>query len=87
MAIETLAFREQCPPQEISRRLEQGTLDIPPQLRDYFRAGGRPTGPAQTAPRFFSGRRKDSAADPLAIDPQLVIDYLEETMQHMIGAA
>ena len=24
--------------------------------------------------------------EPLAIDPQLVIDYLEDTLQHTIGA-
>ena len=38
--------------------------------------------------RFFSQPAQDpTLADPLAIDPQLVIDYLEKTVQHTIGAA
>jgi len=89
VAADLLAFREQSTPQEISRRLEQGTLDVPPQLRAYLRAGSMPYWP-KPRPRFrFFGRSaQDTAqADPLALDPQLVIDYLEATMQHTIGAA
>ncbi len=89
VAADLLAFREQSTPQEISRRLEQGTLDVPPQLRAYLRAGGMPYWPKPRPRfRFFERAAQDTAqADPLAIDPQLVIDYLEETMQHTIGAA
>jgi hypothetical protein len=88
LAIETLAFREQCPPHEISRRLEHGTLDIPPQLRAYLRAGSMPYWPAPKLRRRFGRPAQDTAhVDPLATDPQLVIDYLEDTVQHTIGAA
>jgi hypothetical protein len=87
LAVETLAFREQCPPQEISRRLDEGSLDIPPQLRAYLHAGRAPYWPKPRQRRRFGRPAQDTAhADPLAIDPQLVIDYLEETMQHTIGA-
>jgi hypothetical protein len=84
LAIETLAFREQCPPQEISRRLRDGSLDLPAQLRDYLHAGSAPFTPKPRQRRRFG---QPAQTDPLAIDPQLVIDYLEDTLQHTIGAA
>jgi hypothetical protein len=88
LAIETLAFREQCPPQEISQRLEQGSLDIPPQLGAYVHAGSLPYWPKpRLRRRFFGQPAQGTTTDPLAIDPQLVIDYLEKTVQHTIGAA
>ena len=87
LAIETLAFREQCPPQEISRRLRDGLLDIPPQLGAYLQAGNAPYWPKPRQRRRFGRKAYDRAqADPLALDPQLVIDDLEETMQRTIGA-
>jgi hypothetical protein len=88
LAVETLAFREQCPPQEISRRLANGSLDIPPQLRAYLYAGSMPYAPKPRQRHRFGRSAQDMAhADPLATDPQLVIDYLEDTLQHTIGAA
>ena len=83
LAIDMLAFRDQCSPQEISRRLRDGSLEIPPQVRDYIQAGG-----ASFTPRPRPRRRlgQPAPADPLATNPQLVIDYLEETVQHTIGA-
>ena len=88
LAVETLAFREQCPPQEISRRLDDGSLDIPPQLRAYLRAGSKPYWPKRKQRRRFGRPAQVTAeTEPLATDPQLVIDYLEETVQHTIGAA
>lgn len=88
LAIEALAFREQCSPQEISRRLHDGTLDIDPQLRAYLRAGSLPYAPAARYRHGF-GRRAPAAvpSDPLAIDPQQMIEYLEDRLQQTIGAA
>ncbi len=87
LAVETLAFREQCAPQEISRRLNDGSLDIPPQLRAYLRAGNAPYWPKSKLRRRFGRPAQDTAhTDPLELDPQLVIEYLEETVQHTIGA-
>ena len=88
LAVETLSFREQCSPQEISRRLDDGSLDIPPQLRAYLRAGSMPYWPKPKQRRRF-GRPAQVRAEtePLATDPQLVIDYLEDTVQNTIGAA
>ena len=87
LATETLAFREQCSPQEISQRLNDGSLDIPPQLRAYLHAGNAPYWPKSKLRRRFGRPAQDIApADPLDLDPQLVIEYLEETMQHTIGA-
>ena len=88
LAVETLAFRDQCPPSEISRRLDNGTLDIPPQLRAYLHAGSVPYWPKPRQRRWFGRPVQDTLrAEPLAIDPQLVIDFLEDTVQHTIGAA
>jgi hypothetical protein len=88
LAVEALAFREQCPAQDISRRLDDGTLNIDPQLRAYLRAGSLPYAPTPRYRRRFGRRAKDAPqADPLAIDPQLLIDYLEETVQQTNGAA
>jgi hypothetical protein len=88
LAIDTLAFREQCSPQEITRRLNNRSLDIPPQLHAYLYAGNM-----SYTPKFRQRRRFGRPAqntphpDPLAIDPQLVIDYLEHTLQHTTGAS
>jgi hypothetical protein len=88
LAVEALASREQSPPHEISRRIDDGTLDIDPQLRAYLRAGSLPYAPTPTYRRWFGRQVAEAArADPLTIDPQLLIDYLEESMQHTIGAA
>jgi len=88
LAIDTLAFREQCSPQEITRRLNNGSLDIPPQLRAYLYAGNMSYTPKFRQRRRF-GRPAQSTAhpDPLAIDPQLVIDYLEHTLQQTTGVS
>ena len=127
LAVDTLSSREQCSPQEISRRLDDGSLDIPPQLRAYLRAGSMPYWPKPKQRRRFGWPAQDTVivhsssngtqtnadergyessvrvrprlsashigdygpfqTEPLAIDPQLVIDYLEEIVQHTIGAA
>jgi hypothetical protein len=83
LAIETLASREQCAPQEISRRLRDGSLDVPPLVRAYIQAGSAPYTPRPKLRRRFG---QPAQTDPLATDPRLVIEYLEETVQHTIGA-
>ena len=89
LAIETLAFREQCAPQEISQRLRDGSLDIPAQLRAYINAGSAPYAPRPRLRFRLFGRPAQSTvrAGPLAINPEQVIAYLEEIMQQMTGAA
>jgi hypothetical protein len=84
LAFETLAFYEQCTPQEISRRLRAGSLDVPTQVGAYLLAGSG-LYPAKSRLRRRVGR--PPPADPLAVDPQLVLDYLEDIVQHTIGAA
>jgi len=88
LAVETLAFREQCPPQEISRQLDNGTLDISPQLHAYLYAGSRPYTPKpKRRGRFGRPAQVTAENEPLATDPQLVIDYLEDIVQNTIGDA
>ncbi|HEU5102771.1 MAG TPA: hypothetical protein VFU22_27305 [Roseiflexaceae bacterium] len=88
LTVETLAFREQCPPQQISRRLGDGSLDITPQLRAYLRAGSLPYAPAPKDRRRHGRLSTDAApADPLALDTQQLVAYLEDTLQYRIGDA
>jgi hypothetical protein len=86
LAVETLAFREQCPPHEIGRRLDDGSLDVTPELRAYLRAGLSPYAPRPKQRRRLGQPAPDPApARPFATDPKLIIDYLEHTLQHTIG--
>jgi hypothetical protein len=86
LAIEMLAFREQCPPHEISRRLDNGSLDLPPDLRAYLRAGISPYAPRpKQRRRFGQPAQQPARPDPLASDPNVVIDYLESALQRTIG--
>jgi hypothetical protein len=86
LTVEALAFREQRPVHEVSRAIDDGSLDIDPQLRAYLRAGSLPYAPMPRYRRRFGRPRQDTPhADPLAVDPQLAIDYLEKTGQHTNG--
>ncbi|HJZ48384.1 MAG TPA: hypothetical protein VKE41_14505 [Roseiflexaceae bacterium] len=118
LAIELLAFREQCPPHEIQWRLEHGSLDVPPEMRAYLRIGRSPYVPRPKPRRLehetiiiakavrdrvfraLQSRSRSSQLEypvdvlahpphtnPLDVDPVLVIDYLEETLQRTIGAS
>jgi hypothetical protein len=88
LAVETLALREQCPPEEVGRRLEDGSLDLPPELRAYLRAGLALYAPRPRSTRRFGQPVQNPAqAEPLTTDPQLLIDFLEDTVQRTIGAA
>jgi hypothetical protein len=112
LAVEALALREQCSPQEVGRRLEDGSLDLPPDLRAYLRAGLSLYAPRPQLRRLthrtsatakgardrmismFQRRSRSSRlerragtqdhltpADPLDVDPVLVVEYLEHTLQ------
>ena len=114
LAVEALALREQCSPQEINRRLQNGSLDLPPDLRAYLRAGlslyaprskprskgiarnwlfGRLQRPARASrdgmrPSDRVVPRAPAAhTNPLDVDPALLIEYLEHTLQLAIGEA
>ncbi len=88
LAVETLAFHEQCLPEEIIQRLNNGSLDLSPQLRAYLQAGRMPyTSRLRQRRRFGRPAQHTAHADPLTTDPQLIIDYLEDTLQHTIGAS
>ncbi|RMF25951.1 MAG: hypothetical protein D6759_20525, partial [Chloroflexi bacterium] len=39
LALDLLAYRQQCPQEQVKRQLEEGTLAMPPEVRAYLRAG------------------------------------------------
>ena len=84
LAVKTLAFREQCSPQEIIQRLNDRSLDIPPQCAPTYAPATRHIAPRPKLRRRFGGERRTTQADPLETDPQLVLEYLEETVQHTL---
>jgi len=94
LGLETLACKERCAPQEVRHRLEEGSLDMPAELRAYLRAGTAYYAPEIRMRRSwwraipFGGRAGIAQrARPLDLDPEQVIQYLEETLQQMIGVS
>jgi hypothetical protein len=94
MAMQTLAEREQCSPHELRQGLEDGTLELPDDLRSYLRTGLAFSAPASRLggsfwQRLVAGYRMSGTtrAAPLDLDPEQVIQFLEQTVQRTIGAS
>ncbi len=80
LAVEVLAGREQLSVQQVRERLEAGKLDLPPELREYFAACLL----LRSFDHFANLRdrlRADKAADPLDVEPERIVDFLEKQMQ------
>ena len=63
--------------QQIDKRLKAGDLDLPPEIKAYFRAGILPYYPVSRFQHFFQARRE---ATPLDLDPEEVVRYLERKL-------
>jgi hypothetical protein len=91
MAIATLADREQCLPHELRQRLADGSLDLPAEVRSYLRIGLAASAPASRSQRSFwrrvlAGRIGGAQlVDRPDLDPEPVIQFLEQTVQQTIG--
>ncbi len=78
VTLQALADQGQVPPQEMRKRFNQGTLEVPPEIRAYIQArlpAGRP-------------RRRTKAAaapTPLDLDPEYVVRYLEDKLSKPPG--
>ena len=78
LALEVLPDAEPLVPKRSMRRLEQETLDIPPEIRAYLQTR-MPT--AKTRRRFRPGARA-VASD---LDPERVVQFLEDTLRRSMG--
>ncbi len=82
LTVEALANNERVDPYEIRQRLERGTDKIPPDILTYLQAG-------MTSFSHFAGNKKSrlrfglkKQASPLDLDPEHVIQFLEDTLEH-----
>ena len=91
MAVATLADREQCLPHELRQRLLDGSLDLPAEVRSYLRVGLAASAPGSRSQRSFwrrivAGRIGGvQPVDRPNLDPEPVIQFLEQTVQQTIG--
>ncbi|HZB96945.1 MAG TPA: hypothetical protein VE268_13385 [Herpetosiphonaceae bacterium] len=74
LAVDVLASQERLEPREIRRRLENGTLELSPEVLAYLRAR-MPTASTQRQVRL---RAQGTAADP---DLERVVQFLEERLR------
>ncbi|MFL5802798.1 MAG: hypothetical protein ACJ8CR_13785 [Roseiflexaceae bacterium] len=82
LAFELLASQGQPPAQSLWQYLNDMSQDIPPDVRAYFQAGVRMHRPLS---RFWDRwwprtARQESRSDPLDLDPEQVVRFLEERM-------
>lgn len=74
LAINILAAQERLPPRDLWRRLERGTLGVPPRLQGYLKLRNLAQRPARRGLR----RRPAGKSE---VDPEEVIRFLEERAQ------
>jgi len=86
LAQDVLAYREQDTPQHIRRRLDDGSQPVPPEVRAYLRAGMtayQPLGRSRRGRSLLARlglRREPAPSDPLDLDPEQIVQLLEETL-------
>ncbi|HEX9374371.1 MAG TPA: hypothetical protein VF897_25370 [Roseiflexaceae bacterium] len=87
LALELLATQEQHATQGLWQYLHDESLDIPPVVRAYLRAGTRMYRPAAS---FWSRwwlwiSRQEPQLDPLDLDPEAVIRFFERRLNGTTG--
>jgi hypothetical protein len=81
LALDMLGEEEHLTQRQLWRRLENGSLPMPPEIQAYLKARARP---ARTGNPFL---RRRLEATPLDLVPQRVVEYLEETVQRLPGGS
>ena len=79
---ELLGNGERLSTQQVDARLRQGDLDLPPEVRAYFQAGMIPYQPISRLKRRLLGNHTNT---PLDLNPEQVIQYLEEKLDPLTG--
>jgi hypothetical protein len=80
LTVETLAHNERTTIKEIRQRLSDGKLDILPEIQAYLLAGIVSIGHFSEPKSRFRLRKKQST--PLDLNPELVIQFLEDQIDH-----
>ncbi len=83
LALDLLAYRQQCPPEQVKRQLEEGSLAMPPEVRAYLQAGlGRGLwGPSSHLSLLWRRLRGAPPPSPLDVELEAVIRFLETQLE------
>jgi hypothetical protein len=87
LTLETIAYRHQMDIPEIRRRFQAGQLGVPQTIRGYVRAGMGPMLWRTDSPfahflsRFFPRFRRENQLSPLSLNPELVVEFLEDQLE------
>jgi hypothetical protein len=73
LAVEVLAGKERLEPKEIRRRLENGTLAVPPEIGAYLRSRM----PVASSQRHALPRTRPTDSDP---DLERIVQFLEDRL-------
>ncbi len=77
VAVEVIADRERLTTRETRRRIERGSLEVPPEIRSYLQA------------RMRTSRRRlvplTGARGQLALPPEYVVQFLEQAISQVAG--
>ena len=84
LTLETLALQERLTPEIMKEHLRSGTLDVPPEILDYLRAGLISDSPhyGKRGKMYF---RSEAQSSPLELDPGLVVEFLEHQLEGFSG--
>jgi|YNPNPStandDraft_1061719.scaffolds.fasta_scaffold17894_2 hypothetical protein len=82
LALEALAYHDHLPLAQVRQRLEAGALDAPPEVQAYLQASRttlylRPV----TLLSRLGLRRKKAFPSPLDLDPERVVQFLEDRLE------
>jgi hypothetical protein len=76
LAVDALAQREHLTPEQVKQRLEEGELNVPPEIRAYVQAGLSSDLLSQLE-RPSSGFWSRAASAPLDLSPEIIVRFLE----------
>jgi hypothetical protein len=82
LILETLAYEARLSTKEMKQRLMDDQLDLPPEIRAYLQASLKSLTylPAPRFPFAFRG-----PASPLALNPEVLVQFLEDSASHPAG--
>jgi hypothetical protein len=80
LTLETLAHNERTTIKEMRQRVTDGEMDIPPEIQAYLQAGMVSIGHFSEPKSRFRLRKQQPT--PLDLNPELVIQFLEDQIDH-----
>lgn len=79
LTLDILAYRERLSPAEIKQRLGQNTLPLPPDVQAYLQASMTSFSHLLGSRSLF---RPNASPAPLNLEPERIITFLEERLEH-----